>query len=193
MKPLTFSVQRLFSLRCFRPSLSLPLLCQVYIEMSRDEKSKGKAAVDLLGSQIGKSGAPRQGDAASARTHPPTHPAIDARCAALQPPLLRCEHAVDTSSHQVKKVVLLAVRRHPDSRTIPGPLFGCSPCSPPWVPALHAGRCAAPMPPPPAPPPSQAAHGSRRRCCWSWAPSPPPCPSSPPPSPASSSPGCAPC
>jgi len=29
----------------------------VFIEMSKEEKSKGKAAVDLLGSQIGKSGA----------------------------------------------------------------------------------------------------------------------------------------
>lgn len=38
------------------PHHGTPLL-QVYIEMSRDEKSKGKAAVDLLGSQIGKSGA----------------------------------------------------------------------------------------------------------------------------------------
>ena len=38
------------------PSLAAPVE-QVYIEMSREEKSKGKAAVDLLGSQIGKSGA----------------------------------------------------------------------------------------------------------------------------------------
>eukprot|EP00959_Pyramimonas_sp_CCMP1952_P294342 6156742-Pyramimonas_sp.AAC.1 len=29
----------------------------VYIDMTKDEKSQGKAAVDLVGSQIGKSGA----------------------------------------------------------------------------------------------------------------------------------------
>ena len=35
----------------------LPVVLQVYITMERNEKTEGKAAVDLLGSYFGKSGA----------------------------------------------------------------------------------------------------------------------------------------
>ncbi len=42
--------------RASKFSLFDPAKEMVYIEMDRDEKSQGKAAVDLVGSQIGKSG-----------------------------------------------------------------------------------------------------------------------------------------
>ena len=43
--------------RSFKFSLFDPAREMVYIEMGKEEKSKGKAAVDLIGSQIGKTGA----------------------------------------------------------------------------------------------------------------------------------------
>ncbi len=53
---LLWTHEQVFARSC-KFSLFDPAKEMVYIEMSKDEKSKGKAAVDLVGSQIGKSGA----------------------------------------------------------------------------------------------------------------------------------------
>lgn len=49
------SVTQIFA-RSSKFSLFDPAKEMVYIEMSREEKARGKAAVDLVGSQVGKSG-----------------------------------------------------------------------------------------------------------------------------------------
>lgn len=53
------AVLQVFS-RSAKYSLFDPAKEMVYIEMDADEKKQGKAAVDLVGSQVGR-GAPRQG------------------------------------------------------------------------------------------------------------------------------------
>ena len=50
------SVTQIFA-RSSKFSLFDPAKEMVYIEMSREEKARGKAAVDMVGSQVGKSGA----------------------------------------------------------------------------------------------------------------------------------------